>query len=537
MTKLHPTNDLGEHRLQTISKHEAIPHWSFGTGTRFKWEAKATKRLTRSFSLPSTPQGTAGADEDTAGGGIDEEEEEEEWEEDGDEEAEAPQPPFERLGWSVGGGVSRLDGGSDRFIDHPQRVSSPRPKQYEPASAMGEDTSSSMIKAPSWSFGGGNTRMPEEKRVLPTSGRPIPKPKNRGAMLPEGPMQRELAKFKKMTKGPSRGFGSEMRLPIRGGSMQLAMSPGPAAYEVPRDNDLAPQWSVSTLTPWGKRTGGRPACLNATATDAGPGEYTADHEMQSNRPGCKFGQPLQKLKQFETPDPGRYDVPSTIGVAPKFSIGAGNRGTLSRANDGPGPGAYDPNVNVVQKDSYCTTFGRAARAHPADDVDADEPPGPGAHDVRAFHSKPQENPSAGWPMEQKLKSPPGMGPKTPGPVYDIPSGLSKRGTSLAGRFVRTQEVLPSPTDYDPMSSLTTPASPSWGSPARTAPRRGFWESYGTGDEARGSKLKPAPIDFKPQGARWTMAPRRPLQHGGGGAKPKRNNNDLLYGGFYSTEKP
>merc|ERR1719221_542713 len=105
--------------------------------------------------------------------------------------------------------------------------------------------------------------------------------------------------------------------------------------------DQEPEWSAASLKPWGHRTGDRPELINPTATDAGPGEYTADHQFGAGLSSCPspiFRHPLQSRKPDEVPDPTAYAIPSTVGTGPSYSVGPGQRGNLGiRTDASPGP--------------------------------------------------------------------------------------------------------------------------------------------------------------------------------------------------------
>merc|ERR1719215_860186 len=107
--------------------------------------------------------------------------------------------------------------------------------------------------------------------------------------------------------------------------MDLPVSPGPAAYEVPRVADPVPEWGSSSLMTWGLRTEDRPDMKNASWSDVGPGDHIADHPFKASRPSCIFGHPLRKPTRDNYPDPGAYDLQGSIGDGPSYSVGPGQR--------------------------------------------------------------------------------------------------------------------------------------------------------------------------------------------------------------------
>merc|ERR1740121_822866 len=74
----------------------------------------------------------------------------------------------------------------------------------------------------------------------------------------------------------------------------------------------------------------------------------------------------------------------------------------------PGPAHYRPSDNEVVAHQKHAVFGTSERRHDSDDVDPDEPPGPGTHKVRK-DPKPTDKPSAGLPKGEKGKLT-GLGP-------------------------------------------------------------------------------------------------------------------------------
>jgi len=296
--------------------------------------------------------------------------------------------------------------------------------------------------------------------------------------------------------------------------MELPESPGPAAYEVARGMDLLPQWAPDTVVPYGKRTGQRPPCRNPTASNVGPGEYTAHHTMQPYKPAPLFGHPLRTFMKDATPAPGDYVRSTSVG---KDSCGQGffpqpgysmtSRPEPLKSDEKPGPGTYDPDHTAVVAESYCATFGRSERVHESDLIDPDEPPGPGAHKVRQ-DPKASDKPSVGLPLAQRIKQSekqtPGSG--TPGPgMYPAGSTISKRSVGMHLPLPRPPRMSPGPCEYSPDLALTREASLAWASPARTSKRTPFGSGFK--EEPSGSHVE-VKMEKPVAGPKWSMGCRR-----------------------------
>lgn len=563
-------HDIGEHKITVLSKSQSLPKWSFSKADRFRTprplsretsvtSSGGTLNQSTSTFLPShLPSHNQSATTFTTGAPTPFGEEEfsiirndEDQQDDEDVEGEESYTLANTWsgGWSVGGHVSRLDGSLERFTDAPLRSSVPLPKQYDPATTLGEETALSFQQSPQWSFGGGKSRQDESEAKLKEAIAKVKKAEGkwqkplRQSASDGTPVEHKLAQIK--VRNRSRGFGTEMRLRVRGGPMELAPSPGPAAYEVPRECDLPPQWASSTVVPWGRRTGQRPPCLNPTASDAGPGEYTAHHPFQSSRPSPFFGHPLRERTKDSFPPPTQYTIQSSVGNTSAYGSLYSQPGysMASRAKPFPpvavpGPGTYDPDVTSINADTYCATFGRSERVHEADLVDPDEPPGPGTHTVRR-DPKAADKPSAGLPRDKRAKVH-GLGPDTPAPgTYRMPSCLSKQAVCIGFPLPRPVVDGPAPTDYDPAYTLTHEAAPLWRSPSRTAIRRTLGDNFKEEEEGvdivkvTGNKWHP-PYELKPGGPKWSMAPRRPPRGlGGTGPTPKSENHHSMVGAFAS----
>eukprot|EP00913_Durusdinium_trenchii_P014594 g13693.t1 len=169
------------------------------------------------------------------------------------------------------------------------------------------------------------------------------------------PQDDEYASLKRKPKRSlSRGFGSG-----RGTTRRPSVSPGPGSYDLVRVGDEVPQWSSRSLLPWGTRTGGRSQLVHS-ASDVGPGEYTAEQGMELG-PTAKIGQKLQELpdSRINYPAPGHYPLGSTLcpkkpykkGCPSPGIMGSGQRSTMSSKDDGPGF-VYHPGVEPTTRAQF-----------------------------------------------------------------------------------------------------------------------------------------------------------------------------------------
>jgi len=305
--------EAGESSLSVLSGCSRSPSFGFGSALRFKWERQqkndqerlrqeqtlsqsssspallssmlaATETSVQSpLASPSSPLSDVGHEEATRN----ENEilaDEVEGAEDGKaallmQSSQTPKPSGYHQ--YFGDCVARIDGSTDRFLAPREHAGEPRPESYSPAKTMGEGTSTRFHQMPMYSFGGGKSRMDfsDQKLAPSTMGGGLDSLKDR------------RSKRKKM----SRGFGSAARLQVKGGPLELPISPGPAAYELTREGDKVPDWASKSRLPWGVRTGGRTTLQVPVASDVGPGEYTANHPFQAAGPAPKIGNAFKEL--------------------------------------------------------------------------------------------------------------------------------------------------------------------------------------------------------------------------------------------------
>lgn len=421
--------------------------------------------------------------------------------------------------WVVGS-APRLGGSLDRFMEHPARASRPKPKQYDPVVTLGSETTPAYRHEPVYSFGGGTSRMADmEPRAKSLRNLAAEAAKATAASARES--SAPLAKARKPGgRQLARGFGTQPRLPVKGGPLQLAFSPGPAAYEVPRDADPDPLWSSSSVAPWGKRTGTRPNMGRKLDCKAGPGDHVAEYGFNHPaKPTPLFGHPLRKPtpQNAHWPEPGRYEVPTSVGVAPAYSIGSGPRGKGGKVVEGPAPGTYDVEGHLGDG-GYAFSFSKTERVHESDLVDPDEPPGPGAHEMqRCPLPKEIVNIGSFKMTDERGKKIPGMGPEGPGPGHYRPTKEKHPTPLVAFPLPRKPEDLPGPGQYDHEAAirLTEETLPSWRLDT-TAKRKPPWLTGTSASDAMSMALatdsnQPSKTAFRPGGPRYSMPPRRHVE--------------------------
>lgn len=287
--------------------------------------------------------------------------------------------------------------------------------------------------------------------------------------------------------------------------------------------------------------------INPTATDAGPGEYIADHPFQAAAPSAVFGLHVRELTRDKYPDPGAYELPTSIGEGPSYGVGPGQR-TAIRCGDVPGPGTYSPNPEGVNPHAYHALFGTVERRHAADEVDPDEPPGPGAHKVR---KEPQasDKPSVGMPQADTRKRVVGMGPvDVPGPGrYEVKMDPGKK-MGVHFPLTRSPDKNPGPAEYSPNDAPQRHAAPTWNPLHYTAPRKGPFGESSTGsqkaseamlrrcamavakaaEENGGGARKDTSLSFAPSGPSHSFGARRP------GPRPRNDDCQTMVGAVSSV---
>lgn len=370
------------------------------------------------------------------------------------------------LGQYFGNCVARLDSSSERAsLAPPLPSGEPKAKAYTPAKTLGQGVAPSYHHPPKWSFGGGKSRC--------DSPEPIPRSQSTGSLasLRNRPSKRRTL---------SRGFGGASRGDIVG---RGTATPGPAAYNLHRVCDKEPSWSSSARVPWGNRTGSRSE-NTLQVSEVGPGEFTAHHGIPFG-PTAKIGQRLKEMpdSRIDYPAAGHYKLKPTVGrrfsggsardecgqgSGAAWSMGAGSRSNLTQESCGPGF-LYHPKVEPT---SHGATWSQGERRSMFGNVDPDDPPGPGAYNLRREYL-PEDTPSTGWPKEEGRKLAGMLPDYVPAPnEYRVPSERLGKDIQLHGRIAPLkQDVKPAPTDYRPKTDLV---KHSGGNPRplhRTDPRK------------------------------------------------------------------
>lgn len=491
-------------KLSTLSNARKSPQWSFGNAPRWKHEANESQvsgdSQTRvlSQSLPSLKFSVAAGE--VSGGYL--------------------QSDLSSTLKGPDEAGPRLDGSLDRFLEPGPRPALPAGKSYNPAQTLGEAASPGYRRAPAFSMGGS---VPSQKAVADPLG---------GTLTMEIEAELEQVSHQLSPQVGTRqrrratSFGSAPRLKSR--VDRLPNSPGPGAYEVPRALDPAAAWSPNNLQPWGRRTSGRSPCENPTATDTGPGEGLS-LASSSNGRAPTFGHRLRAATKDNFPDPARYTLPS-MGAGKAFSIGASERKTIDVQGVPLGPGEYHLRLQIITAHAPHAVFGSSERPHMGDDVDPDEPPGPGAHRVRRDH-KATDKPSTAWPQDEKLKTVAGMGPVGHPPVgrYNPGRILQSKSRSIGLPVGRPLKPTPGPTDYNPVEGSVRETAPEWGVLQRTSPRQSPFLNSHASEASAAAILQRAVVAASASGEgaleavvvmpaskspKWSMGARRPIPEWG-----------------------
>eukprot|EP00826_Nyctotherus_ovalis_P062029 TRINITY_DN889_c0_g3_i4.p1 TRINITY_DN889_c0_g3~~TRINITY_DN889_c0_g3_i4.p1 ORF type:complete len:311 (-),score=21.29 TRINITY_DN889_c0_g3_i4:71-1003(-) len=185
-------------------------------------------------------------------------------------------------------------------------------------------------------------------------------------------------------------------------------SPGPAAYEI-RCRRNSPAFSIRGRLKLPK---------SRVGIGQSPGVYSPQYNLLRKSPPywriCANQRNI-KISSGDGPDPAAYKLPALLGEGPKISFhGVGSK---TRAETGPGPGAYDPRhelvLEKVQRIVVCAEqrkdFGRRR------DI-----PGPGAYPVGSTLN----GPKFGFGAEKRSLY--RLDQSTPGPGrYKIPAIIGR----------------------------------------------------------------------------------------------------------------
>lgn len=417
----------------------------------------------------------------------------------------------------------RIDGSSMRLGEPKQRAAHPLGRIYDPVHTIGPGASWSVHRSPQWSFGGGTILSPNStKKDQATSS--TKKTKMARMALTMMDLKDAIKSPLKPQAPLSRGFGTQARMQLKGGPMELPISPGPAAYEMMRQSDPEPVWLVKggKKAHWSKRTSGRAdlSFKSGNPPNLGPGGSTEDFSFKASGPTHVFGHPLNEIEQVDLigTDPAKYNLGSTLckDHSPVYTVGKGQRPDIMRPTLGPGPGAYEPQDEGFMPDVHAYSFTKATRVHESDLIDPDEPPGPGAHTVR---KDPKLSDFSAMPKE--IRNKPLLKSTTPGPgdtfKGELPSTLDRRGRSVGVLLPRPKEITPGPgtfgEDVAAMDRLCYSSAPSWGSLGnRSSVRKPPWAEKEPETQLKmkcGEKpLLTGTVDFVSSGPKWSLMPKR-----------------------------
>jgi len=429
----------------------------------------------------------------------------------------------------------RLDGSLDRLGEPSRNNAVPLAKHYDPIQSIGASTSLTYNYSPHYSFGGGPSRVGDledkkkEHLAHITNRASSRKSKGRPSAVTLMDLKEAISSSKKKWRASlSRGFGSDIS---RAPSKRPRWSgPGPGAYDVERDGDQAPVWRTVSHGPhcaWSKRSAARPVMRNLSGNPAnvGPGDHITDIEFKAAGPSPILGHPASDIAKPDFPglDPACHDLPSTLcrDRSPIHSIGSGKRPGLNIGlGASPGPARYFP---IRASTAPAVSIGKSIRQHDSELIDADEPPGPGAHNLRK-DPKPSDKPSAGLPKDARMRhGMPGMGPPGPGPgaaFGSLPSFLDHRGQSMGMLLQSSTEYTIGPADTagdgDPHTTdhLTYAAAPAWASlvsrteSGRKPPPKVVKQPLALKSGEELIVTSSVPNEFKPTGPKWSMLGRR-----------------------------
>lgn len=176
---------------------------------------------------------------------------------------------------------------------------------------------------------------------------------------------------------PRYGFGSSKR----GNDSQIKqkkLSPGPGQYGFGNKmGEAAPKY---TLTP--RRPDTTPAVGRSSP---GPGNYNPDDRFSKNKsPNFKFGSSTRRNNRKDMgPSPDSYSVgglDSRKKSSPSFGFGSSKRPALSQTGFTPGPGNYNHQPKIVEKNAYY--MGSKLKNREKDTV-----PGPGNYNPDEKYNK------------------------------------------------------------------------------------------------------------------------------------------------------
>lgn len=183
----------------------------------------------------------------------------------------------------------------------------------------------------------------------------------------------------------------------------------------------------------------------------GPGEYNVSKEIGRDAPKYSFGRRISQLRRSEMPGPGEYNPRESLSSDRVRSpvIKMGERFPPRRESQSPDPGNYHRDQYFAKDTTPISLKGKIKDPSPK------EVPGPGAYDpslqivkdaIRTFNidSSQRPRPSQQMPLQQS----PGPGEYT-SPVRDI--GRNSKSFSMYGKLASLKtnsDFVPGPGTYD-----------------------------------------------------------------------------------------
>lgn len=239
--------------------------------------------------------------------------------------------------------------------------------------------------------------------------------------------------------GPKYGFGTANRDELQAMSKTL---PGPGTYdlkgtfaEIDKGISLAPRRPDSALISSGKAPGPGAYTPNLITKKSSPafrmGSASRDTKERVGSPGPGNYDPISVQKNKNviigtskraslpvngyTPGPGSYDCPLRVGEGPKYVMNPRrDDSNLLSPKYIPGPGAYNPSVDLIKGNNSGAKIGTSNRTEL---YDSKANPGPGQYDVRGRIT----GPKWGFGSDQRGKD---YKSTVPGPgSYDLPSNV------------------------------------------------------------------------------------------------------------------
>lgn len=186
-------------------------------------------------------------------------------------------------------------------------------------------------------------------------------------------------------------------------------SPGPAAYTF-QHKRTTPAFSIGRGRHFKQKT----------ATGPSPTEYNPNYSLiRSSLPFWKMNKGSRNASMVKrgSPEPGTYNLPSTIGKGPKIAFHG--RIAKEKVNTMPGPGAYDPNPKAILERYPKIVLSTRPRTE-KDSTTRKDIPGPGTYILNSTLNGPKFGFGIGKKGSLETSN------DIPGPgTYKLPSTIGK----------------------------------------------------------------------------------------------------------------